>query len=150
LLAAPPDTVGTLDGPKATASGRHTQRCYVELLGDKGLKRQNSGWPGECRQDKPGEIVDDGAGNQLAQRPLVAMVRPSESLQIAVSFTLSDNGRRIAQSDQDQVHQKATCPPISVKEWMNPFEGRMPFRKSLGWWRRIVRDLSDFRDPVGN
>lgn len=71
------------------------------------------------------EIVENGAGEQLSERAMVALIGALECCQVTPAVSLEDNRGGIAEPDQEQIENEPASTSVAVKKWMDLLKASM-------------------------
>jgi hypothetical protein len=106
----------------APACGGHTKRIGRDPLGGKSRQRHQSRWPGDGRDDKLVEVVEDCSGEKLGERAMITLIRASKRREVARAIALVDDRRGIAEPDQQQVEDEAASTAVTVQKRVDLLE----------------------------
>jgi hypothetical protein len=71
------------------------------------------------------EVVEDGTGEQLSERAVVATIGALECGQVSPAVSLEDNCGWIAEPDQEQIENEPASTSVTVEKWVDLLEARM-------------------------
>jgi hypothetical protein len=111
---APPLATRIALSPEAPPIGRSAKRAGAQFGIGEGSQGHQSGRASHRGHDKPHERVDDGPGEEFAERSRISAIGPTEVLQVPRSVGLADDGRRISESDEEEVCHETSGSTVSI------------------------------------
>lgn len=119
VAGAAPLTIWALGRLQPAPHGGNTQSVGTRLSRCKGLQGDQTSRSSHRWHDKAMKVVQNRPGQKLAERTGLADVGATQSLKVLTPLALEDDHRRIAQPDQQQVHQQPTRTAVAIQEWMD-------------------------------
>jgi hypothetical protein len=136
-------------GSEATTVGRNPQRPRCEFWGGKSRQGNQARWSGDGGHHEAVKVVEHRTCQELPQRPGVSRIGWTQRGKVARPIPLVHGGRGIAESDEDQVEDEATGPPIAVEKWVDSLETTVGRRQHFDWSGGLG-DPADICDPIAH
>jgi hypothetical protein len=108
--------------PGRDGRGGLSQSGDAELVVGQCCKRHQSCRAGHVGDDEPVEVVEHGAGDQLAEWAVVTGVGRGHRREVGRPLLLEDDDRRVAQANEDEVECESPSAPVSVEEGADALE----------------------------
>jgi hypothetical protein len=118
-------------GPQSATFYRRSEGLLPKILPRQRRQKYEPLGTGDGWHHETEQVVEDGTGHQFAEGSRVSIVRSSKCAQVLRPVTLEDDGRRIPQPHQQQIHQEAAGAAVAVEEGMNALELRVQLGDAL-------------------
>ncbi len=127
-----PGPVGCLGGLEPSADCGDAQRVGGDVGTRERRQRHKPGGLSDRWHDELVEVVEDGTGEELAQRSGVALIGAAQGTEVPGSVALVNDRRRLSKPDQQEVEHQSPRASVAVKKGVDVLETSVQFGERLG------------------